>query len=315
MLAYIAGRLVAAIPVLFALSLVVFALLHVGPGDPAVLLLGQNVEPEAFALERADLGLDQPLPVQYGRWLANLLRGDLGRSIRTHQPVGETIVARLPVTVELGVWSIVVALAIGLPIGIFAAQHRNSVLDSVSSSVATVGIALPNFVLGLLLILLLSLWLGVLPPSGYTPFLVDPVQNLKLMAMPALTLGAALAASIARMMRSSLLDVLGSEFIVTARAKGVDQRGIITAHAIRNALLPVVTIIGLQLGALFGGAVLTETVFALPGVGRLIVDSIFARDFPVVLGAVLLLGGLRIVCNLGADIVQARLDPRIVTAS
>jgi peptide/nickel transport system permease protein len=314
-LAFIGGRLVAAVPVLLALSLTVFALLHVGPGDPAVLLLGQSVEPEALALARADLGLDQPLPVQYGHWLLNVIHGDLGRSIRTHQPVGEAIVARLPVTVELGVLSMVVALAIGLPVGIFAALHRGSLLDVVSSSLAILGITLPNFVVGLLFILTLSLWWGLLPPSGYTPLLVDPLQNLRLMIMPALTLGAALAAAIARMTRSSLLDVMGSEFIVTARAKGVDRRGVVLAHAVRNALLPVLTIGGLQIGALLGGAVLTETVFALPGIGRLLVDSIFARDFPVVQGTVLLLGGLRIMCNLGVDVVQARLDPRIVSPS
>jgi len=311
MLAFIAGRLLAAVPVLLALSLAVFALLHIGPGDPAVLLLGENVEPEALALTRADLGLDQPIPVQYGRWLVNLVHGDLGRSIRTHQPVGEAILARLPVTIELGLLSMVVALAIGLPFGIVAALHRNSALDVASSSVAVLGIALPNFVLGLLLILSLSLWLGLLPPSGYAPFLLDPARNLELMVMPSLTLGAALAAAIARMMRSSLLDVLESEYITTANAKGLDHRRILLAHAIRNALLPVVTIVGLQIGALLGGAVLTETVFALPGIGRLIVDSIFARDFPVVQGVVLFLGVLRIVCNLGVDIVTGRLDPRI----
>jgi peptide/nickel transport system permease protein len=178
--------------------------------------------------------------------------------------------------------------------------------------VAVLGIALPNFVLGLLLILLVSLCLGLLPPSGYTPFVLDPGRNLELMLMPALTLGAALAAAVARMMRSSLLDVLSSEYIKTANAKGLDQRRMLRAHALQNALPPVVTIVGLQVGALLGGAVLTETVFALPGIGRLIVDSIFARDFPVVQGAVLFLGVLRIVCNLGVDIVSARLDPRIV---
>ncbi len=311
MLAFIAGRLLAAVPVLLALSLAVFALLHIGPGDPAVLLLGDNVEPEALALARADLGLDQPIPVQYGRWLVNLAHGDLGRSIRTHQPVGEAILARLPVTVELALLSMAVALALGLPIGVFAALHRNSALDVASSSVAVLGIAVPNFVLGLLLILLLSLWLGLLPPSGYAPFVLDPARNLELMLMPALTLGAAIAAAVARMMRSSLLDVLSSEYIKTANAKGLDQRRMLLAHALQNALPPVVTIVGLQVGALLGGAVLTETVFALPGIGRLIVDSIFARDFPVVQGVVLFLGVLRIVCNLSVDIVTARLDPRI----
>jgi peptide/nickel transport system permease protein len=311
MLAFIAGRVLAAVPVLLALSLAVFALLHIGPGDPAVLLLGENAEPEALALVRADLGLDQPIPVQYGRWLVNLAHGDLGKSIRTHQPVGEAILARLPVTIELGVLSMVVALAFGLPLGIVAALHRNSALDVASSSAAVLGIALPNFVLGLLLILFLSLWLGLLPPSGYAAFVLDPARNLELMVMPALTLGAALAAAIARMMRSSLLDVLRSEYITTANAKGLDQRRVLLAHAIGNALLPVVTIVGLQVGALLGGAVLTETVFALPGIGRLIVDSIFARDFPVVQGVALFLGVLRIACNLGVDIISARLDPRI----
>lgn len=311
MLKFILARLVATVPVLLILSVAIFLMLHLTPGDPVKLMLGEDATPEATTALRRDLGLDKPLPVQYLHWLSNLLRGDLGRSIRTHQPVVEAIVSRLPVTLELAFLALIVALLIGLPAGIVAAIRRNSPADIACTTFSLLGISLPNFFLGILLILLLSLKLRILPPSGYVPFVQNPLLNLKLMIMPALSLGAALSGIIARLMRSSLLEALGAEYVRTARAKGLSGHAVILGHALKNSLIPVVTVVGLQTGALLGGAILTETVFALPGVGRLVVDNIFARDFPIVQGVVLFLALTRVLSNLIADILYAKLDPRI----
>lgn len=314
MLKFIVGRLLATIPVLLILSVAVFLMIHLTPGDPVKLMLGEDASPAAVAAIRTELGLDRPLPMQYLRWLGRLMQGDLGRSIRTHQPVIEAIVSRLPVTLELSLLSLLVALVIGLPAGVLAAIRRNSLLDIASTALALMGVSLPNFFLGILMILLFSLWLGVLPPSGYVPFLHDPLKNLKLMIMPSIALGTALAGLIARMMRSSLLETLDADYVRTARAKGLDERTVIARHALKNAMIPVVTVIGLQTGALLGGAILTETVFALPGIGRLVVDNIFARDFPMVQGVVLFLALTRVISNLVTDLIYAQLDPRISLA-
>lgn len=308
---FLGRRFAAMIPVLLFVSIAVFLMLHLTPGDPVKLMLGEDADPETIGALRRELGLDRPLPVQYGRWLGQVLTGDLGRSIRSNQPVLEAIVSRLPVTLELAFLSMLLALAIGLPTGIVAAMKRDSPLDTASTSVALMGISLPSFFVGILLILLLAQRLRLLPPSGYVPFLDDPVQNLKLMIMPSIALGAALAGILSRMMRSSLLEVLGADYIRTARAKGLEDRTTIVGHALKNALLPVVTVVGLQIGALLGGAILTETIFAMPGIGRLVVDSIFARDFPVVQGVVLFLALVRVLSNLLADIAYVQLDPRI----
>jgi peptide/nickel transport system permease protein len=308
---YVGRRLVTTVPVLLFVSVAVFLMVHLTPGDPVKLMLGEDAGPEAVAALQKDLGLDQPLVVQYGRWLGHVLTGDFGRSIRTNQPVSEAILTRLPVTLELAVLAMLFAVAVGLPTGILAAIKRNSPIDTASTTVALLGISLPSFFVGILLILLLAQEYRLLPPSGYVPLREDPVQNLKLMIMPALALGAALAGILSRMMRSSLLEVLGTDYIRTARAKGMNDRRTIVGHALKNALLPVVTVLGLQTGALLGGAILTETIFALPGIGRLIVDSIFARDFPMVQGVVLFLALVRIASNLLADITYVQLDPRI----
>jgi peptide/nickel transport system permease protein len=300
--------------VLVILSLGVFLMLHLTPGDPVQIMLGQDADPQSVAVLRTELGLDQPLPVQYLRWVGNVVRGDLGRSIRTHQPVMDAITSRLPVTLELSIISLVVSLAIGLPAGIVAATRRNSSVDLASTGLALVGVSLPSFFLGILLILVFALGLRWVPPSGYTPFGQDPLMNLKQMCMPALALGAALAGIVARLTRSSLLDVLGAEYMRSARAKGLSESAAVMRHGLKNALLPVVTVVGLQVGALLGGAILIETIFALPGIGRLAVDSIFARDFPIVQGVVLFLALVRILSNLVADLLYARLDPRIALA-
>ena len=308
---FIGSRIVTTIPVLLFVSIAVFLMVHLTPGDPVRLMLGEDAGPEAVAALRRELGLDRPLLVQYTRWLGQVLTGDLGRSIRTNQPVLDAIVSRLPVTLELAFLSMLLALAVGLPTGILAAIKRNSPVDTASTTVALMGISLPSFFVGILLILLLAQQLRLLPPSGYVPLREDPVQNIKLMIMPAIALGAALAGILSRMMRSSLLEVLGADYIRTARAKGMNDRRTIVGHALKNALLPVVTVVGLQTGALLGGAILTETIFALPGVGRLVVDSIFARDFPMVQVVVLFLALVRVLSNLLADITYVQLDPRI----
>lgn len=311
MTTYIIKRLLAMIPVLLLVSIVVFMIIHLTPGDPAVIMLGEEAKPELLAALRKELGLDQPLPIQYATWLAQILRGDLGRSIRTNQPVLEAVIQRLPPTVELTLLSLLVSLSIAVPTGIISATRRGSRIDLVTTTLALLGVSMPNFVLALLLVLVFSLWLRWLPPIGYTPIQQDLAANLKGMIMPAITLGAAAAAVVARLTRSSLLEVLGQDYIRTARAKGLRERMVIYTHALKNALIPVVTIVGLQMGALLGGAVITESIFSFPGVGRLIVASIFERDFPLVQGSVLFLATVFLFVNFLVDLMYAFLDPRI----
>ena len=311
MLRFLGRRVLGTLPVLLILSVGVFLMLHLTPGDPVQIMLGQDADPGAIAALRVQLGLDQPLPVQYVRWVGNVVRGDLGRSIRTNQPVAEAIVTRLPVTIELSVLALVLSLATGLPAGMLAAIRRNSTVDLASTGLALVGVSLPSFFFGVLLILVFAVWLRWVPPSGYTPLVQDPLMNLKQMFMPALALGAALAGIVARIMRSSLLEVIGTDYMRTARAKGLSEQGSVLSHGLKNAMLPVVTVVGLQVGAVLGGAILIETIFALPGIGRLAVDSIFSRDFPIVQGVVLFLTLVRVVSNLVADVLYAYLDPRI----
>lgn len=311
MLHFVGGRLLGTAPVLLILSVGVFLMLHLTPGDPVQIMLGQDADPSSIAALRVQLGLDEPLPIQYVRWVANVLRGDLGRSIRTNQPVLDAIVTRLPVTIELSVFALVLSLVIGLPTGTLAALRRNSSVDLASTGLALVGVSLPSFFLGIVLITVFALWLRWVPPSGYTPLVQDLPMNLKQMLMPAVALGASLAGIIARITRSSLLEVLGTDFMRTARAKGLSEQRSVVSHGLKNAMLPVVTVVGLQVGALLGGAILIENIFALPGIGRLAVDSIFSRDFPIVQGVVLFLTSVRVACNLVVDVLYARLDPRI----
>ncbi len=308
---YILRRLLTMIPVLLLVSVLVFSLIHLIPGDPAVSILGEEATPQAVAALRAKLGLDQPIPVQYAKWLGSVLRGDLGRSIRSNQPVSEAIAERLPVTVELAILSIAISLSIAIPAGIVAAMRRNSVLDAGSTFLALLGVSLPNFFLAILLILVFGVQLQVLPPFGYQPITQGLGGNLQRMILPAITLGTALAAIVTRMMRSSLLEVLDQDYIRTARAKGLREGRMIQAHALKNALMPVVTIVGLQIGGLLGGAIITESIFVLPGIGRLLVDAIFQRDFPLVQGVVLFVSLAFLFSNFAVDIVYAYLDPRI----
>jgi peptide/nickel transport system permease protein len=310
-LGYLLRRVGAVVPVLGVVSAVVFSLIHLTPGDPVRIMLREEADPVAVATLRHQLGLDQPLPLQYLTWLGRAVQGELGRSIRTNQPVVEAIRQRAPVTLSLALAALLVALAIGLPAGILAALRRNSVMDVLATLVAIAGVSLPSFWLAMLLILVFSVALGWLPPLGWVSPDRDPVGWVRSLVLPSVTLGVAIAAVVMRMTRASLLEVLELDYVRTARAKGLAERRIVLGHALQNALIPVVTVVGLQAGALLGGAVITETIFALPGVGRLLVDAIFQRDFPIVQGVVLFLAVNFLVVNVLVDLTYAWLDPRI----
>jgi peptide/nickel transport system permease protein len=311
----IARRLLATIPVLFLVTLGVFMLIHLVPGDPVDVMLGENQDPIARQSLRHDLGLDQPLYVQYANWLIRVAQGDLGRSVRTHQTVLENVSQRIRPTLELAIYAMLISTLVAVPLGILTATHRNSALDSFGTSFALFGICMPNFVLALLLIFIFGVSLHWLPIASYTDPFENPLAGIKSLTLPAITLGLALAAVVTRTLRSSLLETLSEEYIKTARAKGLDSSAIVLRHALKNALIPVVTVIGLQFGTLIGGAVIIEYVFAIPGVGRLVVDSVFARDYPLVQGVVLLICFGFIVANLVVDILYGWLDPRIRTST
>jgi peptide/nickel transport system permease protein len=299
------------VPVLVLVSVVIFMIIHLTPGDPVLVMLGEEASPEARDRLREELGLNAPLPVQYVLWAGRVVRGDLGHSIRTHQPVSEAILQRLPVTIELSLAAMLVSLSIALPAGIISALRRNTVADIGSSILALLGVSVPNFFLAILLIWTFALNLRWLPPIGFVPLIQDVGANLRGLIMPAVTLGTALAAVTTRQMRGSLLEVLGNDYIRTAWAKGLREGLVIQRHALKNALIPVITVVGLQMGNLLGSAIITETIFALPGVGRMVVDSIFQRDFPMVQGIVLYLALIFLVINLLVDMTYAYLDPRI----
>ncbi len=311
MLPYLLRRLATMVPVLLVVSVVVFSLIHLTPGDPVAIMLREESDPATAAALRTALGLDRPLPVQYLTWLGRAARGELGRSIRTNQPVTQAILERLPVTLTLAAAATLLALAVALPAGIVSAVRRNSLADVAGTVAALSGVSLPNFWLAILLIFVFSVTLGWLPPLGWVSPVRDPWGGLRSLVLPAVTLGTAMAAVVMRMTRSSLLEVLQLEFVRTARAKGLREGRVVLRHALRNALIPVVTVVGLQAGALLGGAIITESVFALPGVGRLLVDAIFQRDFPLVQGVVLFLALNFLLVNLVVDLAYAVLDPRI----
>lgn len=288
---------------MFMVSIIVFGILHIAPGDPATMLAGEDARPEDVAAVRANYGLDQPLYVQYGVWLGNVLRGDLGRSIVTRRSVLAEISSRLPATVELAVAALAMAVVVGMAVGVVSATRQYSLWDHSAMILALLGISVPIFWLGLMLILLFSVELRWLPTGGAgTP------QQL---VLPALALGAASTAIIARMTRSSMLEVIRQDYIRTARAKGLTERVVVIRHALKNALIPVTTVVGLQFGYLLGGAVITETVFSRPGLGRLLVSSINSRDFPVVQGTLVLMAVSFVLVNLLVDIIYGYLDPRI----
>lgn len=303
MYGYVIRRLLLAVPVLIGVSILVFSIIRFIPGDPARAIAGVHASPQYIEQVRKELLLDEGLHVQYYVYMKNLLQGDLGRSTFTRRPVTVELMQRFPNTLILAALAMVIASIIGLSAGIVSATKRYSLFDNISMLAALVGVAAPVFWLGVMFQLLFSVQLGWLPSGG--------IGTWKHLVLPALTLGLATAALIARITRSSMLEVLRQDYITTARSKGLIERVVIYKHALKNALIPVVTVMGLQFGTLLGGAVLTETVFSWPGIGRLMVDSILARDYPVVQGAVLLLAVFFVMINLIVDIIYAFLDPRI----
>lgn len=300
---YIVRRLLLTIPVVFGVSLIVFSIIRLIPGDPARALAGVNATPEYIQQIRDRYGLDDPIHVQYGRFMKGLVTGDLGTSTFSRRPVTTEIGERFPRTLTLASISLLISTIVGVSAGIVSATRRNSLFDNVSMFVALVGVAAPVFWMALMLQLLFAVQLRWLPATG--------MGGIRHLILPAITLGMASAALMARITRSSMLDVLKQDFITTARAKGLAERVVVYKHALKNALIPVVTVLGLQFGILLGGAVLTETVFAWPGVGRLLVDAILRRDYPIVQGTVMLLAFLFVIINLVVDVIYAFLDPRI----
>jgi len=304
-------RLLATAPVLVLVTAGVFTLIHLTPGDPIDVMMAESVDPTVKANLRRELGLDRPIYVQYAVWMGRLLHGDLGRSIRNQEPVIENVGRRIRPSLQLAALAMAISLVIATPVGILSAARRNGPIDRVGTSFALFGICVPNFLLALLLIFLFGVKLRWLPISGYTDPLEDPTQGLRSLVLPAVTLGLALAAVVTRTLRSSMLEALSEDYVRTARAKGLSEARVIRGHVLKNALIPVVTVLGLQLGTLIGGAVITEYVFALPGVGRLVVDAVFARDYPLVQGVVLLIALGFILSNLAVDLLYGWIDPRI----
>jgi peptide/nickel transport system permease protein len=296
---------------LLIISLIVFTGVRMIPGDPARVLGGTDADAAGLEEIREKYGLKDPIAVQYVRWLGLALRGDLGESIRTRTSVAWTVAIKAPITLELAALSLLVAVAIAIPAGVVAAVRRNTVWDVLASGLSLCGVSVPNFWLGIMLILLVSVRFGWLPASGFVPLGEDVIGNLKRMLMPALVLGTGLAAVLMRQTRNAMIEVLSADYVRTARAKGLAQRAVVIRHALRNGLIPVVTILGLQMGALMGGAVVTEQIFVLPGFGRLIVEAVFTRDYPVVQGVVLITASSYVLINLLVDVSYTVLNPRI----
>lgn len=311
MLEYLIRRLASLAPTLVLVSMLIFGLQQLLPGDPAKILAGEEQDPTVVAYLTKKLHLDEPLPVRYAYWVGGVLKGDLGESVRTQQPVLQLIVQKLPVTIELAVLAMAIALVIGIPAGIVSAVGRGGFWDYLANVFALWGLSTPNFWLGILLIMLFSVHLGWLPASGYVSPFEDLGANLKAMIMPAFVLGNAIAAVLMRHTRSAMLQVLSADYVRTARAKGLNERTVVIKHALRNALTPIITLGALELGTLLSGAVLTEQVFTIPGFGKLIVDSVFNRDYLVVQGVVLVTATAYMTLNLLADLAYFLVNPRL----
>jgi len=311
MLTFLVRRIATIIPTLVFVSMLIFGLQQLLPGDPAIVLAGEDQDPSVVAYLRAKLHLDEPLPVRYLYWITGVLQGDLGESMRLQKPVLALILEKLPVTLELASLAILIALVIGIPAGIISAVKRNSAWDYAANVIALWGLSTPNFWLGIMLILLFSVTLGWLPASGFVSPFEDLKANLASLIMPAFVLGNAIAAVLMRHTRSAMLQVLSSDYVRTARAKGLSERSVILIHALRNALIPIITLGALELGTLLSGAVLTEQVFTIPGFGKLIVDAVFNRDYAVVQGVVLFTATAYIVLNLLADVAYVIVNPQI----
>ena len=296
---------------LFLITVIVFAGVRMIPGDPARVMAGTEADAAGLEEIRQRYGLRDPMPVQYVKWVGRALRGDLGESIRTREPVLRLVAQKLPITLQLAAYSLLIALLIAVPVGVLAAVRRNTAWDYLASSVSLCGLSIPNFWLGIMLILLLSVRLQWLPASGFVSPFEDPWGNTQRLLMPALVLGSAAAAVLMRQTRNSMIEVLSADYIRTAYAKGLQTGVVVFRHAIRNGLIPVITIFGLQLGALIGGAVVTEQIFVVPGFGRLILEAVFTRDYPIVQAVVLITASAYVLVNLLVDVSYSLLNPRI----
>lgn len=312
---YIIRRILLTIPTLILASMAIFLLLRLIPGDPASLVAGADATPEQVQAVRRDLGLNRPLPVQYVEWLGRILRGDFGRSLIGKYDVWQQVKRAYPATIELTLAAALLALAVALPLGLLAALHPRSWLDRAISAFNALAIGVPNFWLGILLILIFALHFPILPPGGRVPLDEDAIAGLKSLVLPTVTLASGLAAVLTRFIRSAMLEVLSEDYVRTARAKGLRANAVVRRHALRNALIPVITVLGIQLGRLLGGAVIVEAVFAWPGMGRLVVQAITSRDYIVVQGTLLLLVTVFILINLLVDIAYGFIDPRVRVSS
>jgi peptide/nickel transport system permease protein len=331
MINYIIKRLLALIPILIGVAVIVFLIVHLIPGDPAQTMLGERATDQTLERLREQMGLNDPLPVQFWRYVKDLLRGDLGRSIMSNNPVSLELTQRFPATLELSFFAMMFAVLVGVPAGIFASMNQNSWFDNLSMLIALMGVSMPIFWLGLMFIWLFAVELGWFPPSSrigvgldFTPitnlYVIDSILQLNFAALkntlhhlvlPAVALGTIPMAIIARMTRSSMLEVLKKDYIRTAYAKGLKRKVVIFKHALKNAMVPIITVVGLQFGVLLGGAVMTETIFSWPGLGKYLVDAIYARDFPIVQGGILFFAGVFVIVNLIVDLSYALVDPRI----
>jgi len=307
-------RLAALVPTLVIVSILIFSLQKLLPGDPAVALAGEEGDTAVVAAIRAKYHLDQPLAVQYGLWIGKVLRGDFGDSLRTRIPVADLIASKLPVTLELATCSMLIALAIGVPAGVLSATRQGRPLDIAANFVALSGLSVPHFWLGIMLILLFAVRLGWLPASGYVPPWEDLGRNLTTLLMPSFVLGTGVAGVMMRHTRGAMLQVLGADYVRTARAKSVPERLVVLKHALRNALIPVITLGAIEFGRLLSGAVLTEQIFAIPGFGKMLVDGVFNRDYAVVQGVVLVSAALYVLLNLVADVLYFLANPRLRSA-
>lgn len=311
MLELVVKRLISAIPTLFLVTLMVFSLQKLLPGDPITAMAGEERDPAVIAQLREQYHLNDPIPSQYFHWVGNALRGDFGTSLRTQEPVLQLIASKLPVTLELSLLAMIVALIIGITMGVLAAVNKGTWIDNGTNFLALSGISIPHFWLGVLLIMLFSVKLHWLPASGYVPFSEDPLQNLKTMLLPAAVLGTGLSATLMRHTRAAMIAVLKADYIRTARAKGLVPKKVIMKHALRNALVPIITLTTLLFGELLGGAVLSEQVFTIPGFGKMIVDSVFNRDYAVVQGVVLIVAIGFLMLNLLADVLYVLINPKM----
>jgi peptide/nickel transport system permease protein len=306
-----ARRLLSALPVLLIVSLITFGLMRLIPGDPAAAMAGLSATQRDIQQLRSDLGLDQPVLVQMLKWYGGLLQGDLGRSILLGKPVVEATFERLPVTIGLSLYALALTLVFGVLTGVVAALRQNTIVDQAAMMLAMVGISVPNFFLGLLMIILFAVKLGWLPTGGYVPFTQDPLGWLRSMTMPAVSLALLQAGLLARITRSTMLEVLRQDYIRTARAKGLPQRDVVFKHALANALIPIVTVVGIIVSLLLSGAVVTEALFSIPGIGQLLTQAVLNRDYPMVQGGLLLVTAFLVLINIAVDILYAAIDPRV----